>query len=145
MEKVIRYESQQMGWGALPSVITLQSGECQDIPMAIDEGQRRVCNRNMLGREMVLFVSELPSEYLDSQSALAAWTRSFAAGRKIEMVSKEEINTIKYHDMRMGNLRSQRQRNLPAVAANQSAQSVVIYPRHGQPLAGAQWATPPPR
>lgn len=130
MEKVIRYESQlgPLGWGALPSVITVQSGKCQDIPMAIDEGQRQVCNW-MPGKELVLFLSELPSEYLDSQSVLAYWTRIVRAGRKVETLSEEEMNTITYHDKRMRNILWERQQNLPAVGANQRAQSILIYPR----------------
>lgn len=133
MDKIIRYEEQ---WSALPPVITLKSGQCEYFPQALDEWDRQICNRSMLGQELRIFPMEAPREMVESSKILDAFGKQAASGVTLEMLPPDEQARLIYHHKRRGDAFSQLNKNmayiqqsLPETPAGARARLLITKPR----------------
>ena len=126
MDKVIRYEEQ---WGALPSMITLKRGECQYFPQAVEESDRQICNRNMLGHDLLIFPKEAPPQLIESNKVLDAFAKQVVLGATFETLSPDEQARLAYHHQRRGNILTLSHQALPAAQTGQRVRGLLIKPR----------------
>jgi hypothetical protein len=126
MDKVIRYEEQ---WNALPAVITLQRGECREFPQAVEERDKQICNRFMTGKELLIFPSEAPREFMESKRFMQEFEKRTPPNFTFETLHPDEQKMLAYHHQRIGRIITERQHAVPAVASNQRTRSLLIMPR----------------
>jgi len=103
MENVIRYEQ---GYGSLPSVVTVKSGECRSFPQALQRHEKEICNRNMFGYDLFVNIVEAPREMAESR----AFYESFADSMKARGITSpyllppDEMSAFAYHMGRFGTI-----------------------------------------